>query len=420
MTAETSYHFPPDMRYECLRHGACCRGPWEIRADAPAKERIEACDWHALSNLPAGKSTPFERGRSQIGAVCLARTAGGDCGFLDADHLCRLQKSHGYHFKPRTCQAFPFQLVRTPGGLFVGLSFACESVLEQSGQLIADHAEELRDLIEREPEACLAIAEPVRFDARTPIVWGDYLALEAGLDAILSREDRPVAECLRAGHAWLGMLRQLIAQARLSDAAIVSALIGRYAEDGRATAYERAFRIARRHAPHATLKRMLLGTFIAFRNGLGPRQWRLWAMTRVLSELPRHWTRLGTLRFPSLDVRLSYRQFRTQPDDLADPATEQLLRRYARHAIFRKDLIVGTDLFWGFSYLVMVHGIVQWHAAALRAAGRPDPAAALAAVERDFVHHTNFNQTFLYHPAIADIIRRFFHKPNFAHLVTQD
>jgi Fe-S-cluster containining protein len=420
MTAETTFHFPPDMLYDCLRCGACCTGSWEIRADAEAKERIAASDWRALSNLPPRASTPFKRSPSQIGATCLARTSDGACGFLDADHLCRLQKAHGYAFKARICQAFPFRPVRTPGGLYVGLSFACDSVLAQSGQPVADHAEELRDLIEREPDACVSVEEPVRFDARTPIAWSDYLALEAGLDAILAQEHRPLAECLRAGHVWLGMLRQLIAKARLADPHILSALIARYAEDGRATAYERAFRIARRHVPHATLKRMLIGTFIAFRNGLRPHQWRLWAMARVMGGLLRHWTRVGTLRFRPLDVRLPYREFCTRADDLTDPEAESLLRRYARHAMFRKDMILATDLFWGYSYLVLVYGLVQWHEAALRAAGRPDPAVALATVECDFVHHTSFNQTFLYHPAMADIIRRYFNKPNFAHLVTQD
>ena len=76
-----------------------------------------------------------------------------------------MHKSHGYDFKPRVCRAYPFQPVRTPGGLFVGLSFACESVLADSGRAIAEQADEIRDLVKREPEMCVDIEEPVRFDA---------------------------------------------------------------------------------------------------------------------------------------------------------------------------------------------------------------------------------------------------------------
>ena len=66
-----------------------------------------------------------------------------------------------------------------------------------------------------------------------------------------------------------------------------------------------------------------------------------------------------------------------------------------------------------------VHLFERRYGAFLRSTDRPAPARALALVEEYFIFNTEFNQVFLYHPAIADIVHYLFRKPNFAHTMTR-
>ena len=420
-TANEAVHLPGGMHYSCVRDGSCCRDFWEIRAEAEAAERIGGIDWRACSSLGPREKTPFTKPGKSGDHVCLKQIESA-CNFLDPqDNLCRLHKSHGFEIKPLVCRLFPHRFTQTPGGVYVGLSFACTSVLEDSGARVKESTEELRASLERD-DLCVRVADPIRFDSAQTIEWDEYLAIEGALDAILAREGETVETCLTAGHVWLGILRQMLAVARTRGAdgkegPSARATLDYYVTHTRETDFSQAFEVARRPAAQRTVKRMLLGTFVSFRNSLRPRQWRLVAVARVLAQNCRHWLRVGSLRLDPLDWRVPYGQFRPDSADFAAPEMQRLLRRYFRHALFRKDAIRHTDLFWGYCYFVLTYGLAQWYAAAFRAGGKPAPAQALALVEKYFVLHSNFNQTFLYHPAVADFIQHFFRKPNFAHTV---
>jgi hypothetical protein len=274
------------------------------------------------------------------------------------------------------------------------------------------------------------IASPVRFDDQTEIEWDLYRRIELVLDRILACEDRDLETCLIAGHVWLGMLRQMLTVFRVKAAAGVTGeggvplpearqVIERYLEQAPTEGLERAFRIAERPAAHPTTKRMVLGTFISFRHALKPDLWRLTAMMRVGVANLRHWARLGSLRFPPLDGAIPYSQFQPRPDELSDPDTSRLLRRYFRHALFRKDLVAHTDVFAGYGYLVLVYGLIQWYATALRTMGQAAPGRALACVESHYVLHSAFGSAFWYHPALADILQFAAGKPTFAHTIVR-
>jgi hypothetical protein len=326
----------------------------------------------------------------------------------------------------------PFLLRRTPSGVYAGLSFACRSVREQTGAPVETCRALLESRLGGGPSDRIPgvseIASPVRFDDQTEIEWDLYLRIESVLDRILSFEDRDLETCLIAGHVWLGMLRQVLVVFRMKAAAGgggaggeplpgMRQVIERYIEQVSAEGFDRCFRIAERPAANPATKRMVLGTFISFRQALKPGLWRLTAMARVGLANLRHWARLGTLRFPPLDGTIPYAQFKVQSDELGDPDTSRLLRRYFRHALFRKDLVVHSDVFAGYGYLVLVYGLIQWYAAALRLSGRADPGRALACVESHYVLHPAFGQSFWYHPALADILQYAAGKPTFAHSI---
>lgn len=408
----------PGARFDCVTDGSCCRDFVEFRVDAPAAERILSADWRACSDLPEREESPFYKPKKKGGDARLLKTRENRCGFLGEDDLCRLHKKYGAETKPLNCRAYPFRFVRTPGGIYVGMSFTCTSVLQDSGRPLESHGEELRRLA-AEDFLQDEVTDPIRLDSSLALGWDQYLAVEKALDEILAAERDTVETCLIAGHAWLGMLRKMLGAADAADPGAIDKILEFYIQRTREDGFSQSLKIARRQVGQRAVKRMLLGSFISFRNTLRPNQWRLTAIARLLFQFLRHLTRLGALRLDPLKNRVPYARFRPEPEDLAAPETQALLRRYFRHALFRKDLVHHTDLFRGYCYFVMVYGLTQWYNAALKAQGEPDPAAALALVERHYVLHPDFNQTFLYHPAMADVLQHLFQKPHFAHTIVR-
>jgi Fe-S-cluster containining protein len=426
---DLTLRLPPDIHYACRQDGGCCRDVFEVRVQAADVEKILGVDWRGCARLPANAEAPFRPLKKSPGESLL-EWVGGACPFLTESNRCRLHERHGFDIKPMPCRAFPYRFTRAGGEVYVGVSFACPSVRKNVGPPVAAQEEAIRALYEAGAPARI-VPEPVRFDAVTPIAWDDYLVLERGLDEILGREDRPVERCLVAGHVWLGMLARLLSAAGArSDPSgeSVPKVLALYVDRSRDENYGRVFELAQRPAANPVLKRMLLGAFVSFRDALRDRpgrlfQGRLAFIARTVFENARHWARVGSVRLPPLKERVRYRDFHPGAAALrggeADGGSDfqVCLRRYFRHALFRKDAICHSDLLWGYGYMVMAYGLVQWYAAALEAAGAPDPPRALALVEQYYMHHSSFDQTFLYHPAMANLIQRLFRKPNFAHTI---
>jgi len=424
------FHLPVDLCFECRRDGDCCRN-WDIPVEPDEVERILTADWRSCSALGPDDDSPFLYPRKGKGGHVVIKRIDEACCFLAEDGLCRLHKRYGAEAKARSCQRYPFRFVEAPDGVYVGLSFGCRSVLRNTGLPVEKQFDRVREEFLRRP-SYHRLAEPVRFDAATPIEWADYLAIEQALDEILAREDYSVGQCLIAGHAWLGILRQALLAGRKSPEQTPSRWVSFYVDSTRRDGFARAFQIARHPVAGRAVKRMLLGSFISFRSASIRRLPRLVVIVRLLLENARHWLRLGNLRLPPFQTALSYRDFRPGSADLDSREFQDILRRYFRHALFRKDLICHTDVFWGYCFLVLTYGLIQWYAAGLRAAGTPAPGSggkalaensasdgfeAVSIVERYYVHHSNFNQLFLYHPALAETIQYLFKRPNFAHSI---
>ncbi|MCX7049448.1 MAG: hypothetical protein NTX50_28680 [Candidatus Sumerlaeota bacterium] len=402
------FHFPSDIHYTCRCDGLCCRDSWEIRVEPDAADRVLSTDWRSCCDLGAKEETAFEQSPSNPNFLVFKRRHDA-CVFLGDDNRCRLHARYGPDSKPYVCQRFPFHFVETPGGVYVGFSFACPSVLHQDGAPAEDSREEALRVfsLKLEPDKTL---ETPRLDSALSVSWEEYSQIERALDAILAREDQSVALCLVAGHAWLSILRRMIAAAG-------TAAIPHYIQKTTSDGFAQAFAIARKPVARPQLKRMLLGSFVSFRNSVRSNPSRFFLPPLLVFENMRHWLRIGSLPLKPLEKRVPYKKFSPTPALLEDAATQALLRRYYRHALFRKDLATSPDVFWGFCYLVLTHGLIEYYAAGLKALGEADIGMALSLVEKYFVHHSSFGRNFLGHPAIALIFQRVFERPNFAHTI---
>ncbi|HBF34238.1 TPA: hypothetical protein DDW35_06705 [Candidatus Sumerlaeota bacterium] len=403
------FHFPSDVRYACQCCGACCRDTWEIRVEPDAAERVLAADWRSCCTIDSKEDSPFKLIKGNTSVLTFKRHDDA-CVFLGEGNRCRMHERFGIEIKPFVCQRFPYRFVETPGGVYVGMSFACPSVLQGEGPLVADAPAEAERIHAINQTEHLHVNEPIQLDKTLNLSWDEYQQIEQTLDAIFSHEEYSVAHCLIAGHAWLSMLRRLMRQA---GPTALPFFIKQTTDEN----FARVFKIAQRPVAHGALKRMLLGSFLSFRNTLRPGQSRLFLIPRLTFANLRHWCRWGSVPLEPLDKCVSYKNFAPSHELLEDAETQSILRRYYRHALFRKELVQGTDLFWGYCYLVLVHGLIEYYAAGLKAAGEENPARAIQVVEKYFVHHSTFGRTFLYHPAMLLIFQRVFDRPNFAHTI---
>lgn len=121
-----------------------------------------------LSDHPLGLRVAEKHGsafhKREDGSYAMHMVAPDDptCVFLE-ESLCSIHEQ-----KPTTCRQYPFQFTRTPDGLYVGASFFCTSIRDNSGRPMAEHAVELLDLI---PQAIIS-------EVPETVSWSDYRELE--------------------------------------------------------------------------------------------------------------------------------------------------------------------------------------------------------------------------------------------------
>ena len=103
------------------------------------------------------------------------------CVFLDSQKYCRIHSELGAEQKPRVCQMFPFTLVGTPDGIFVGTSFFCTSVRENSGRPLVEHQQWLQGMVDRAGR--LTQVDPENISIRPGVLtnWHDYSRCEEKL-----------------------------------------------------------------------------------------------------------------------------------------------------------------------------------------------------------------------------------------------
>lgn len=98
------------------------------------------------------------------------------CVFLGPEQRCSIHAELGAQAKPTTCRQYPFQFTRTPDGMYVGASFFCTAIRQNHGRPLADHAEDLLELL---PEAVVMdIPDPIPLDRQRWLSWSEYRQLE--------------------------------------------------------------------------------------------------------------------------------------------------------------------------------------------------------------------------------------------------
>lgn len=157
----------PELSYGCVHCGYSCQGLEAELSRAEYETILGTVD-------PAAVVQRDER-------YWLRKKGCGSCHFLlpeGAEGRCDLHRRHGLEAKPRPCREFPFRAVETPGGVYLGASFACRAIATGQGPALREQSFSLspRGL----PE--YPLAPGLEFD------WSRYAEWESRALALLSQQ----------------------------------------------------------------------------------------------------------------------------------------------------------------------------------------------------------------------------------------
>jgi hypothetical protein len=451
---------------------------YELPLDEASERRLSMMD--LMPMLPTeDRRPPFEASLYREGGRIL-RQVQGHCCFRTFQRLCLLHQQLGIEVKPQVCGDFPFRHVETPGGDYVGVSFACTAVLTEKGPPIRERAEWLaanrpRSVSRRD------IRLPLRLGERVPITWEQYLQIELDLLNILNIEFQPIENRLIAQGVYLKLLEDFVrqahaqrlvtpesapssnpslpaipppARARVSEAnttaeknpnrggganpgtagnlegildpmPLSNVLLSIFRNQLGSNDWARLFGLAMKPLEHSLLLRGFLGLLIDFRQSITKRRGRAATSAFIVSTYARHAVRAGSLLLHPLVRAVPWKVLRKVRMDFSDPFTSYTARRYFRHALERKDLLLEETLRLSHGFLLMHFGLWRYYMSALAAlegSERPEREHVLEAlrnVEKYYVFHPVFPILFSRYPTLRGIVESVMGNPRYAATMTR-
>lgn len=455
MNTSPPLHIPDKMVFECLMCGRCCMDHYELALDEASEDRLNKMD--LMPMLPTeDRRPPFEASPYREGGRVL-RQVQGHCCFLTFQKLCILHQQLSSETKPQVCKDFPFRYVETPGGDYVGLSFACTAVLTEKGPPVGERSEWLAE--NRGASAVRrAVRLPLRLSERIPITWEQYLQIENDLLNILKIEFQPVENRLIAQAIYLKLLEDFARQAyaerlvapgpstaakppdrRMDDSSgptgslegilepmpLEDVLLSTFRAQLGADDWSRLFGLATKRIEQPLLLRSFLGLVIGFRQTMTKPRGRLATSAFIVSTYARHALRAGSLLLHPLARAVPWKALRAPRTDFSDPFTAYTAERYFRHALERKDLLLEETLRLGHGFALAHFGLWRLYMSALAALEgleRPERGHVLEAlrhVEKYYAFPPAFPLVFSRYPTLRGIVESVMLNPRYAPTMTR-
>lgn len=406
--------------------------PWEIRVHPESERQLSKLDLQRfLANR--GVDEAFVDSPYQDGGRVLNRI-GDRCVFLSPDCKCQLHREYGPLNKPQTCIDFPFSYVDTPNGTYLGLSFACSAVLENTGEPVETKRDWLEENYTRTGALRGSLERP-QLTSTLAIDFDAYLAVEQALMDILSLEFIDLSQRLLTQSIFLDLLIRTFQAAREGGAGDLGLSDRQHREVESATDLDLALRVCDRYQadnwgrllvqaakqPYSlALQRALMGMITAFRRALIGRRSRLRTARFIAGSYFGHASRLARIRLEPLEGAFEYERFSAVKLDVSPGSYfDYLLGRYFRHSLFRKDLLLSESVFLAHRFMLMRYALIYWYAVGLcvrQGLGEADHGAlreALRNVEKYYVHHSRFTAFLEQAPLLARVTESLLRSPRF-------
>lgn len=161
----------PGQRYSCHGCGHCCRD-FTVQLREADRERLDRQGWAARLG--------FDPTIKLRGQHYLRQREDGSCIFLKPDGKCQIHAEFGFEAKPIACRFFPYMFSPATTSVRMGISFACQSVVENKGLAYNTQAGEAQRMARDIPEA-LVPAGLAHLARKRPAEAGELEGLERGL-----------------------------------------------------------------------------------------------------------------------------------------------------------------------------------------------------------------------------------------------
>lgn len=117
----------PGYRLHCTGRGSCCATYGSIPFSSAERRRADAAVPDVAEELGRHRFLPLHG--AEPAALRAVTTSNGACAYLDDGRRCRIHAQAGAEAKPRTCQAFPAQMVDDGEVVRVSVAVECACVL---------------------------------------------------------------------------------------------------------------------------------------------------------------------------------------------------------------------------------------------------------------------------------------------------
>lgn len=423
---------PEGMHYDCIQCGRGCTDFWEIPVDAESERHLEQFDLKTHQQR-AQEGDPFVPSEFDPADRALNRV-NDVCTFLCGDKKCALHAALGPKIKPQTCIDFPYRFVDTPAGTYVGLTFACTAVRQNTGGLVSEKGDALRDNYADSIHVKEVASKP-RLTGRIEIDFEAYLELEKALEEILRLPRQPIARRLLSQSVFIDLVSKTFETARLNapgpdlteqerniarqttDAKLVEALANRFRADN----WGKLLLMAEKQRPSPMIHRAIVGLITTFRQAL----WRDFSRVKALLYIFRHYLThavgITRLHLEPLNRRFRFSDFRIRHvQDEPGSFYDELLTRYFLHVLFRKDLLQADNIRAAHRFQLMNFALVRWYLVGLMVEGETREATdemveeALCNVEKYYVHHTAYTKFLERQPVLGTLVDSAIHTARYA------
>jgi Fe-S-cluster containining protein len=417
--------FSNEVAYSCHSSGDCCRHDWIIGIDEQSLARVKQLDWHninpsytwdtcyqpLLKPIPSGEKFTF------------SRTDCGACVFLDENNHCRMHQHFGFEVKPQVCKEFPYYFMETPDGVVVGLSFACGSVRNFKGSLLAEKEEEIRHVLAGSYRVKQFPAN-LELYSGIPLPWEEYKLLEESLLAIIHNKNQTFSRTLLTGHILAGMvalsLKQVEIQAQAKGEAPKETFTGGL-QKLQGDKFRALLKIADSIKPPKRISHQYLApyyTWLQFSRYEWGRLGLVWNLYRNYYKFQKGRGRLEGISRGDADIQLeTVLQIRFSDEN---SQIDDFLRKYWGHVIFRKNLLTILGVFRGYQTLICLYGMMKW-LSQLEAYQHnhsevtlEDIKESVKILEQKFILHSQFPKLFTLHPVLTQMLDRMYMRQSFA------